>query len=653
VRQHLAVVERELRERWLLVPGALALGFVPFLLPLLGVDREGAVTTGLLIACLYGGMVALIAGGTVLGRDLANRRLAFHFSRPLPWGTVWGGKWTAAVILTFGTGVLAAIPWLAFMPTFPGLHPSSLLDTMGSFYALGLALLLIGAGNAAVVAGRARSAWLTVDLVLIAVAVFATRAVVGPLVSTGLLRPEGWGFAWLPWPLAIALTVGAAAQVCHGRTDLRRSHLALSLTFWAVVLSCIGSAAAYSRWAMAVGPRDVLGPLSLEPAPRGGWTLLSGSTNRGGWFRPSLLLNAEDGAFARCGSLNGVKAAYSRNGHRLALLGLKLPGDFEGNFNTGVSVVDLEARSPRPRPVALSPDLAWDWMQVAALSESHDSLLVAQKGLFVSYDLASGRRTASVALPGDLVPVAVRQLTKDRVRVWLRDSPWAPQRRERSFEVTDVRLFESRTEPVGHFESHASFVRMSPTADRLLVIGRDVKLHDAGTGQVLAMLVALAVPGVVTPLFWQRGADAAFLGDGSIAVVTHAGSEARLLLFDAQGAPGPVIPLASTVALSPVSIVRVGGEVSPGLLAVGLLSHQGGPRETVIVDLLARRIARHVPDCLPAEGDPRSSFMALATMPSSPGSSGTRLLFGKDDALVLFDPATGGQRILTGAAVHE
>ena len=56
----LAVAARELRERWLLFPGAFVAGFFPLVMPAFGVERELVPTVGLTGAALLGAAAAVI-----------------------------------------------------------------------------------------------------------------------------------------------------------------------------------------------------------------------------------------------------------------------------------------------------------------------------------------------------------------------------------------------------------------------------------------------------------------------------------------------------------------------------------------------------------------------------------------------------------------
>ena len=112
-----AVLGREIFERRLLALLALALGVAAVALPLLPGVRPGGVA----LADLQGGMalgfallltmiLALFLGGSIIAGDLAERRLGFFFSRPIPGWVIWGGKMAAALVLVFGAGLAVLAP---------------------------------------------------------------------------------------------------------------------------------------------------------------------------------------------------------------------------------------------------------------------------------------------------------------------------------------------------------------------------------------------------------------------------------------------------------------------------------------------------------------------------------------------------------------
>jgi len=246
----LAVAARELSERWLLFPAALAVGCFPLILPAFGLERDIMPVIGVVSAVLLGAAAGLITGASMLARDAANGRLAFLFSRPVPWPAIWGGKWVAALVLVAASGLLAAVPWMVGYPlsTVGGRHGDSwfraMLDGPGALFLFMVAILAVGLANFSATLFRSRSPWVAADLVLLLGAFWATRRYVAPLWLFGVVRVRsGWEVVLAIAPLAIGLLAGSVAQVAVGRTDVRRAHGALSLGFWAVVGVTLVSAA--------------------------------------------------------------------------------------------------------------------------------------------------------------------------------------------------------------------------------------------------------------------------------------------------------------------------------------------------------------------------------------------------------------------------
>ena len=263
----LAVAARELRERWLLFPGGLALGCVPLILPAFGLPGDVPPTLGLFVALLLGAISALVIGSSMLARDASDGRLGFLFSRPVPWGAIWGGKWLAAIVLVTGSGALAALPWMLVYPPSPDAHASSwveaLLDAQGTAFFVLLVLLAVGLANYGATAFRSRSAWVALDLGLLVVASWLAWSWVAPLYSLGLFwhndSPVAGWILLLPWvPVPIALVVASAVQAACGRTDIRRAHRAMSVAFWAVVFVALGAAGLRLAWARSAPPTDLV-----------------------------------------------------------------------------------------------------------------------------------------------------------------------------------------------------------------------------------------------------------------------------------------------------------------------------------------------------------------------------------------------------------
>ena len=89
MRAFAAVALREITERRFVLAAAVAAGILPFLVPFLpGVAASDAGTArsivALTLSCAFGLGGSLLVGASVVGRELAEKRLSFHFSRPLP-----------------------------------------------------------------------------------------------------------------------------------------------------------------------------------------------------------------------------------------------------------------------------------------------------------------------------------------------------------------------------------------------------------------------------------------------------------------------------------------------------------------------------------------------------------------------------------------
>ena len=67
--------------------------------------------------------LAIGLGASVIGEDLAERRLGFYFSRPLSGWAIWASKNLAAILITLGTGLVFVLP-VALLSGQPALgHP--------------------------------------------------------------------------------------------------------------------------------------------------------------------------------------------------------------------------------------------------------------------------------------------------------------------------------------------------------------------------------------------------------------------------------------------------------------------------------------------------------------------------------------------------
>ncbi|HEV2063603.1 MAG TPA: hypothetical protein VGS00_03535, partial [Thermoanaerobaculia bacterium] len=88
MRGFLAVARREIEEKRFVFAAAAAASLIPFAIPLVrGLHGTAATeardwTTAILAGTFLLGL-GVVLGGSVISRDLVDRRIGFYFSRPL------------------------------------------------------------------------------------------------------------------------------------------------------------------------------------------------------------------------------------------------------------------------------------------------------------------------------------------------------------------------------------------------------------------------------------------------------------------------------------------------------------------------------------------------------------------------------------------
>lgn len=629
MRSLVAIATRELRLRWKLLPAAVSLGFFPLLAPAFGFEVEPQLM-GLVISVVTGGMVALLTGATVIAADLGSGRLAFFFARPVPWWSIWAGKFSAAVLLALGAGLLAAVPWLALGTAGP-LRLASLWDLQGATLIVGWVLVLVCVGHAAGVAFRSRSSWLFLDLALLVGLVLALRRFADPVLLAWFVLssggPPGWRLTHVVLALGLVLMAGSAAQMAWGRTDVRRGHRVLSVTLWPALFVFAGSLASFGHWVQNPAPADLNRLTYVHVAPQGPWIKVVGSARGRGGYPAMLLYDVESAGYVGLHELPLV--SFSPRGDRAALVSTVLPRG-KGIAGT-LSVVDLAGETPR------TSDLSFELVPEAGrlltilLGPRADRLAVMQERAVFVYELPSGRLLGSTPAAGGEWLRPTLFLDGQRVRALRRTGA-----RGALVEVVEMRLPESESEVIGRLDGAEDFwARFDETAERLLVFHqtprRRITLHDGRSGSLLA---------TITDTDADQEADAAFLSDGRIVVAATGavrvcrrdGIEERRLELGAGRA-------------------GLGGELAPGRLYVGLNDAPSESR-TLVVDLDLGSVIREEKGLFPAlarRGNPRHT---LAPRPR-PGEPGTSLFVSDDGELVRLNPTTGQRTVLLGGTVRR
>lgn len=509
MRGFLAVLQREIVERRLLAAAALGLALFPLALPLLpgarGNPSDLRIASAVVLALLLSGALALILGGSIIARDVAERRIGFYFARPLSGSALWAGKLVAAFVLALGTGTVVLLPTALVEGAldFRGWSDRNLVSagTALSFWVVSLLLLLLLAHGVMTVV-RSRSPWLFLDV--------AALCAVGLLVWDSLQRFALIGsvetYPWVPAGLVAAavlgLLTGSAVQVCGGRTDPRRGHRLFSLTLWA----CLGAAAllsqGYVQWLGSAEPGDLDGLEPLGASPSGSWIAFTGHDELRVDLSFAFLFDVGSGRFVR---LNDPKAhrflatnapTFSADGRWAVWLEPERRG---GPFD----LLRLDLRDPKAGPAATAVSMS---RYPSALALSADGVRIATvtgRDLVIQ-SLPEGSLLASVRLPwrlgwGDHLQFA----GPGRVRLYRMDQEVEGQR----IAILEMAVPGGRLSEVGEIANPGlSVASVSPDGERLLLeTGRRVRFFDGRTGDLIAE---------------DDGGNEAFsLRDGRIAVV--------------------------------------------------------------------------------------------------------------------------------------
>ncbi len=293
----LAIARREIEERAFVFVAAIAIALVSPLVLLMPYgslnDRLSVVVPlsfNLGAAFTWG--LALILGGTLVGRELSERRLSFYFTRPLSGASIWFGKlFAAGVLLASAFAIVHAFPLVFGAREFRTMSTLSRGAVAGSI--LGIALGLMFAAHVISTWIRSRSPLLGLDFIAVVVFVVLLAVAILPLAVVLAARPAQYILTAIAAAVGIAGVGGGAWQLARGRIDARRNHRELSLFVWSVIFLAIAGCLAYSRWVLGATPQELK---SWRVDQRGNFLQLWGEA-RGA--RPSFVVDPSTGAYLR------------------------------------------------------------------------------------------------------------------------------------------------------------------------------------------------------------------------------------------------------------------------------------------------------------------------------------------------------------------
>lgn len=534
------IASRELREKSRLFLTALAMAAVPFLVALVPAARRGSarelvtILSGMLSLSMCVGIAATLGVNTI-GRELADGRLSFYFSKPIPPVAIWVGKAAASIIaalVCFGIIVLPAMLFAGEVWTSTWLSSSDWFLWLTSIGAITTFFVM----HTVATMVRSRSPLLALD--------FALAVGTGIAVTT-ILRPLFWAEArglaytvagFMAIAAVIVLAIAPGWQLAIGRADRRRSHAALSKALWIGVAIILLIAAAFVGWVVSGGPEDLQGELDVAQAPASGWMFVSGKTRSAFDYRSTFLIGP-DGTHQRTGH-TWWGSSFSRDGRVVA---------WQHLINRKFRQTELYTRDltrPDAEPVATGI------ITVTApfvLSDDGSRVAIAESQNLSVHDLKTGRLLVSARVFADSTSRHFYFASPNVVR-----TIQSPQRRTAKEKVTPVlveldvaRRVITKTGVVEPLET--PFAVASPDGTKL-IFRRNGLLVDARTGATLAQYGRIGF----TPLI---------LRDGAVIVPSEWSQPAQVTVHRSGAAP-------LKVALPGMMYASVRGEIAPGKVAV-------------------------------------------------------------------------------------
>jgi hypothetical protein len=638
----LAILRRELVERWAVLAAAFVAGLLALATPLLpGVDAKGAADSrevlALIFAAALGGGVAVAHGAGMVARDLKERRLGFYFARPVAGAAIWAGKLLAGLLLALGAAALALLPTAV-------VTPARLVDWF-SGSSLGSAALaaffLLGGAHLVAVALASRSRLLALDLVALPALAGVFLLLVRRLLATGVTELAAAAVAAIG-ALTLGLILAAGlAQVVSGRCDAVRGHRIQASVLWGgltIVALLLGAAVAFLVTVTPASLRSV----NDVVARRGPWVAVRGPAAWRPGYQPAFLVDTASGRSLRLPDYGwyGMFLDLSDDGSHAVWL--RPIGSLQQRL-WEVVTADLTAADPAPSTTPLVLDAAWP----GPFCLSGDGSLLAtveegQRRRVAVYRLEDGRDLASAPLPAGRVRLEFDAPNRLRIELW-RDLGGPPRaaRSEVTLGALDLEDGRFTTATVGTDLVLGWYRPRDATGQRMLMVHqagekRQLVLHDAWTGAPVATLASGKGLAVVRALF---------LADGRVALGSSNAGRGRLRLLSCTGEPLGELDLGPARWVAPTS------EVAPGQLLVRLSQSDdawdaGSSQlfEAAVVDLATGSTRRLGPGRVPM----RSWWWTTGGQPPEPGSLASRLLRSPEGALEELDPATGTCRRLLG-----
>ncbi|HWS72846.1 MAG TPA: hypothetical protein VN605_12065 [Thermoanaerobaculia bacterium] len=572
--------------------------------------------------------LAIMLGASVIGRDLADKRLSFYFAKPVSASSIWFGKVLASLILIAGCFLVLMAP--VFLAATNAWNASWNVN-LGGLIALmaGLSLALFLGSHVVSTMVRSRSPRIALDAFFAAVAIAIAILLVRKIyLSDALELSAGLGIG-MGVATVIALLFSGAWQLERGRADRQRNHVELSKFVWTSIAIVLALGAAFVAWTTGATPQSLTGFRQAIQAKSGPWFFLEGDLPLRPGYRGKFLVNANDGTWYRYRPAGQywLRAAFTADGRHAAYLG----DNARSASRLQLYMLDLDGRSePVDTGITAGPRAG-----ALVLSDYGSRIAILEDSNIRVVDLATKRTVAAARLP--LGTPRTFFVTNDLLRIYSTtyEGGGAKQRstmRIFEFDAAHRSLRETTATPL---VAHTILPTVSADGATMLLAMHDgtpegggrLLLADARTGQA-AMTIPIAHRADVF------GAE--LLTGNRIAYVSREANDHALL---------HVTGSAAAIDLGVAQRGHVLGEVAPGKLAVALVTSGGdGPQResaALLVDLARGVVERRDPNA----GLLMGTFGSVDPRVVN-GSAAAPFVVLQRESIVRWDPLTGEKKAL-------
>jgi hypothetical protein len=571
MRHAYVIARRELVEKRFVALAAAAFAVLPFILATIPVlrGRNGSgdvIATGAgLLAVGFTLGLALVLGGSIIGRDLSEGRMSFYFSRPVGAASIWFGKVAAAVVLIAGAFAIITLPAQIAAAT-AWQHSWGMNAPRLAVAVIGIAIAFFFVAHVIGSFVRSRSAWIGLDFIAFCLAAWVAYLIVGPLFEAGAIEAtKALGIA-IGCGVVAALVGGGAWQLERGRTDRRRNHVALSQFLWTVIGVTLVLAGAYVAWMLAARPGD-LSSVKAEAQSRGPWVLVTGEARGRMDYRPAFVYNSETGAYHRLPA-RAAQAMFTSDGATM------LVGVFDMRTNSHeVFTRPVDGDDEQSTGLTLGPH------SVFTSNDDGSRIVAADNGGIVTvYDVPQKRSMVSARLPENAGYVSgMYFVTPALVRLYTvtRNAPI------RTLRIFDLDVNGRALRQTGEFTRTSKYLGVTASEDGRRLIVRAVDAVYVIDGTTAAVQTTIPTAGV-------RGTT--LLRDGGTAVTRMVGNQNTIEIRDAAGTltRSLNIPLRNTWSL------RESTEGRLVMLGQAIDRPETAPWHTYIIDAGSGAIVHHI-----------------------------------------------------------